>query len=49
LRHPSLTLARRTRIGRRILAAERLPPLDLASLLVEEGAAARATTLLPEE
>jgi len=49
LRDPPLTFARRPRISRRILAAERLPPLDFASLLVEEGAAARATTLLPEE
>jgi hypothetical protein len=46
---PSLRLARRTRIIRRVLATEGLPPLDLPSLLVEEGAAARAASFLEEE
>jgi len=49
LGHPSLRLGRWTRIIRWVLATERLPPLDFASLLVEEGAAARAPTLLREE
>jgi hypothetical protein len=46
---PPLALARWTRIVRWVLAAERLPPLDLPSLLVEEGAAARATSFLEEQ
>jgi hypothetical protein len=49
LRDPSLRLARRTRILRRVLAAEGLPPLDLPSFLVEEGAAARAASFLEEQ
>jgi hypothetical protein len=49
LGHPPLAFARWTRIIGRVLAAERLPPLDFAALLVEERAAARATALLREE
>jgi hypothetical protein len=49
LRDPSLGLARRTRIIRRVLAAEALPPLDLATLLVEERPAARAASFLEEQ
>jgi hypothetical protein len=49
LGHPPFGVARRTGVVRRVLAAERLPPLDVASLLVEERAAARATALLREE
>jgi hypothetical protein len=46
---PSLRLARGTRIIRWVLATEGLPPLDLPSLLVEEGAAARAAPFLEEQ